>query len=65
MQDIHGRGEIEDIPIPEDLLGKYQNFTEAGLDNLRAAGYSEDFMSLEEGVRQYFDQLSSSDGFYI
>ena len=65
MKDIHGRGEIEDIPFPKDLLGKYQKFTEAGLENLRAAGYSEDFMSLEEGVRQYFDQLSSSDGLYI
>ena len=65
MQSMHGSGKIEDIPFPEDLLGKYQKFTEAGLDNLRAAGYSEDFMSLEEGVRQYYDQLSSSDGLYI
>ena len=65
MQSMHGSGEIEDIPLPEDLLGKYQKFTEAGLENLRAAGYSEDFMSLEEGVRQYYDQLSSSDGLYI
>jgi len=65
MQDINGTGEIEDIPFPEDLLGKYQKFTEAGLNNLRAAGYSEDFMSLEEGVRQYYEQLSSSDGLYI
>ena len=65
MQRIHGSGKIENIPFPEDLLGKYQKFTEAGLENLRAAGYSEDFMSLEEGVRQYYDQLSSSDGLYI
>ena len=65
MQSIHGSGEIEDIPFPEDLLGKYQKFTEAGLYNLREAGYSEEFMSLEEGVRQYYDQLSSSDGLYI
>ena len=65
MQSMHGSGKIEDIPFPEDLLGKYQKFTEAGLDNLRAAGYNEDFMSLEEGVRQYYDQLSSSDGLYI
>ena len=53
MQSMHGNGIIEDIPFQEDLLGKYQKFTEAGLDNLRAAGYTEDFMSLEEGVRQY------------
>ena len=65
MQSMHGSGKIEDIPFPEDLLGKYQKFTEAGLDNLRAAGYSENFMSLEEGVKQYYDQLSSSDGLYI
>ena len=65
LQNIQGRGEIEYIPFQEDLLGKYQKFTEAGLDNLRAAGYGEDFMSLEEGVRQYYDQLSSSDGLYI
>ena len=65
MQDIHGRGEIEDIPFPEDLLGKYQKFTEAILDNLRQAGYSEDFLSLEEGLKKYFDQLSSSNGFYL
>ena len=65
MKSIHGSGEIEDFPFPEDLLGKYQKFTEAGLDKLREAGYSEDFMSLEEGVRQYYDQLSSSDGLYI
>ena len=58
MQSMHGSGVIKDIPFPEDLLGKYQKFTEAGLDNLRAAGYSEEFMSLEEGVMQYYDQLS-------
>ena len=65
MQSMHGSGKIEDIPFPEDLLGKYQKFTEAGLQNLRAAGYNEDFMTLEEGVRQYYDQLSSSKGLYI
>ena len=65
IQDIHGSGQIEYIPFPEDLLGKYQKFTEADLKNLRQAGYVEDFMSLEEGVNQYFHLLSSSDGLYI
>ena len=65
MQGIHGSGSIEDIPFPEDLCGKYQKFTEADLDNLKQAGYSEDFMSLEEGIKQYYIQLSSSDGLYI
>ena len=65
MQSMYGSGEIEDIPFPGDLLGKYQKFTEASLDNLRVAGYIDDFMSLEEGVRQYYGQLSSSYGIYI
>ena len=46
-------------------IKKYQKFTEANLDNLRQAGYSEDFLSLEEGLKKYFDQLSSSNGFYL
>ena len=65
MQDIHGNGKIEYIPFPKDLSGKYQKFTEAILDNLRQAGYSDDFLSLEEGVKKYFDQLSSSNGLYL
>ena len=65
MKNKHGSGEIENIPFPEDLGGKYQKFTEAKLDNLRAAGYSQDFMSLEEGVEQYYDQLSASMDFTL
>ena len=62
---LHGSGELENIPFPEDLRGKYQEFTEAGLNNLRSAGFVEEFMSLEEGVRQYYQQLSDTDGRYI
>ena len=65
MLDIHGNGKIEYIPFPKDLSGKYQKFTEASLDNLRQAGFSEDFFSLEEGIKKYFDQLSSSNGLYL
>jgi len=65
LQSLHGSGEIESIPFPEDLRGKYQEFTEAGLDKLRAAGYSKEFMSLEEGVQQYYEQLSATNGRYV
>ena len=65
LQHLHGSGELENIPFPEDLRGKYQEFTEAGLNNLRSAGFTEEFMSLEEGVRQYYQQLSDTDGRYI
>ena len=41
------------IDMPEDLQGKYQYFTEATIVKLRAAGYSQPFSSLEDGVKDY------------
>ncbi len=45
-----GKGSIEYVPFPEKLIGKYQSFTEAVPDNLRKAGYTAEFMSLEDGI---------------
>jgi ADP-L-glycero-D-manno-heptose 6-epimerase len=39
------------IPTPEHLREHYQYFTEANIQALRAAGYREPFMNLEEGIR--------------
>ncbi|GAA3762731.1 ADP-glyceromanno-heptose 6-epimerase [Terriglobus aquaticus] len=47
------RPQIEYIDMPETLQGKYQYFTEAKMDKLRAAGYNQPFTTLEEGVRDY------------
>jgi ADP-L-glycero-D-manno-heptose 6-epimerase len=44
---------IEYIPMPENLKGKYQYFTEAQMERLRAAGYTAEFRSLENSVRDY------------
>jgi ADP-L-glycero-D-manno-heptose 6-epimerase len=44
---------IEFIDMPEDIRDKYQYFTEASMDKLKAAGYAKDFYSLEEGVDDY------------
>jgi ADP-L-glycero-D-manno-heptose 6-epimerase len=46
-------GKIEFIEMPDALKGKYQYFTEAKTERLRAAGYTKPFTSLEEGVREY------------
>ena len=48
---------IEYIPFPEDLRGRYQAFTQADLSALRAAGYPEPFLSVQQGVRQYCERL--------
>ncbi len=41
------------IDMPDDLKGKYQYYTQANVAKLRAAGYSQPFRSLEDGVRDY------------
>ena len=55
--DWHGRGSIRYIPFPDHLRGSYQAFTEADLTELRAAGYDQPFLSVQEGVRRYLDAL--------
>lgn len=56
--------DIDYIPMPEHLRGKYQYFTEANLEKLRAAGYSARTTSLEEGIRQYVQDYLSQDDKY-
>lgn len=55
---------IEFIDLPEALKGKYQYYTRASLDKLRAAGYAKPTVSLEEGLRLYVrDYLEAADPF--
>jgi len=54
----HGHGEIEYIPFPDQLRGRYQSFTQADIGNLRAAGYDQPFKTVEEGVREYMQWLN-------
>jgi len=54
----HGRGEIEYIPFPDHLRGRYQSFTEADVSALRGAGYAQPFKTVEQGVREYLDWLN-------
>lgn len=44
---------VDYIDMPEQLLGKYQNFTEAKNDKLKKVGYSKEITSLEIGVEDY------------
>jgi ADP-L-glycero-D-manno-heptose 6-epimerase len=44
---------IEFIEMPKVLQGKYQYFTQAEEKKLRAAGYTREFTSLEDGVKDY------------
>jgi len=44
---------IDFIDTPEDIRERYQYFTEANMAKLRAVGYSNEFTSIEEGVKDY------------
>ncbi|MGE5147204.1 MAG: ADP-glyceromanno-heptose 6-epimerase [Candidatus Eiseniibacteriota bacterium] len=53
---------IEYIDMPPTLRAKYQYFTEAKMDRLRAAGYTKPFTTLEDGVGHYVrDYLATAD----
>ena len=55
---------IEYINMPEDIKDKYQYFTEANMQKLRDAGYTNDFYSLEEGVSDYVGYYLSKGKIY-
>jgi ADP-L-glycero-D-manno-heptose 6-epimerase len=50
--------QIEFMPMPEILQGKYQYFTQAETSKLRNSGYNESPTSLEDGVRDYVQYLA-------
>ncbi|QCE33813.1 ADP-glyceromanno-heptose 6-epimerase [Acetobacteraceae bacterium] len=45
--------DIEFIEVPAQLKNQYQNFTQADLRLLRQQGYSFEFTSLEQGIKEY------------
>ena len=55
---------IKYIDIPEDIRDKYQYFTEANMQKLRDAGYTNNFYSLEEGVEDYVRNYLSKGKIY-
>ncbi|MFC2507056.1 MAG: ADP-L-glycero-D-mannoheptose-6-epimerase, partial [Kingella sp. (in: b-proteobacteria)] len=47
------QGLIRYIDFPDALKGKYQSFTQADITQLRAAGYADEFLTVEQGVERY------------
>ncbi len=53
---------VEFRDMPQEIRDRYQYFTEARMERLRAAGYGAPFMALEEGVQRYVrDFLAAPD----
>ena len=60
LEQAVAEGLIEYIPFPEALKGKYQAYTQADLGNLRAAGYTGQMHTVEQGTAKYMDYLSKT-----
>jgi len=57
--DWHGRGKKRYIPFPESLIGSYQSFTQADIEKLRTAGYKDQFLDVNVGIKKYLDALNT------
>lgn len=52
--------QIDYVDTPESIRDKYQYFTQASMDRVRAAGFSGQSTPLEEGVRRYVQNFLST-----
>ncbi len=50
---------IQFVDTPVEIRDKYQYWTQATLERLRASGYERPFTSLEDGVSAYIQEISS------
>jgi len=57
LAEMRASNMIEYVAFPDALKGKYQSFTEADNASLRRAGYTEPFLTVEQGVARYCDEL--------
>ncbi len=57
LAELQQQGLIEYIPFPEALRGKYQSYTQADIGALRSSGYAEPFLTVEQGVAKYVEQM--------
>lgn len=63
--DAAGKPEdIRFVETPLSIRDKYQYFTQANMQKLRAAGFDGNFYSLEDGIRDYVSDFLARDDIY-
>lgn len=55
---------IEFIDTPVDIRDKYQYFTEADMQKIKAAGYANENSTMEQGVKEYVKDFLSNEQYY-
>tara|TARA_B100001741_G_scaffold311997_1_gene314304 strand:+ start:2916 stop:3881 length:966 start_codon:yes stop_codon:yes gene_type:complete len=53
FKNIKMKPNIYYVPTPKRIRDGYQYYTKAKMNNLRKAGYKKDFLSIEQGVKDY------------
>jgi len=64
FRSLNIKSDIRFIDTPADIRDKYQYFTEAKMNKLRAAGYTDNFISLEEGIKNYVQNYLLQQHYY-
>jgi len=57
LEQMHQQQLLRYIPFPEQLKGKYQSYTQADVHALRAVGYQDAFLTVEQGTSRYVNHL--------
>ena len=57
LEQMHHQQLLRYITFPEQLKGKYQSYTQADVQALRAVGYAEEFLTVEQGTGRYVKHL--------
>ncbi len=60
LAELQAQRLIEYIPFPDALRGKYQSYTQADISALRGSGYAAPFLTVEQGVSRYVEQMLKS-----
>lgn len=55
-------GALSYVPFPDALKGKYQSYTQADIGALRATGYDQEFLTVEQGTSRYVEHMLKSAG---
>ncbi len=62
---LNRKTNIKYVDTPVEIRDKYQYFTEARMDRLKAAGYAKPFTSLEDGITNYVQNHLVKDDPYL
>ena len=51
---------IEYIKFPEDLRGRYQNYTLANMESIKKFGFHNNFLNVQQGIAKYIEKLKNN-----